>query len=86
MTVTELLETVRRVELRTNHLVNELAGERARPGRSQRRPRRWYGHVDDYRTFQVVIARRVRREGAPNHSRGGCAPHFRVTTNFLILH
>jgi hypothetical protein len=26
--------------------------------------------------LSVVVRTKVRREGAPNRSRGGCAPHF----------
>src|SRR5205823_1203134 len=37
----EILKKIRQIEIRTNRTVTELAGERARLGRSQRRPRRW---------------------------------------------
>lgn len=72
----EILKKIRQIELRTNRIVTELFGERARPGRSQRRPRRWHGRTEIPRAFPTNVARRVRREGAPNRSRGGCAPHF----------
>lgn len=38
MTHTELLESVRRMEVRAERLVNALAGERARPGHGQKHP------------------------------------------------
>ena len=71
----EILKKIRQIELRTNRIVTA-SGERARPGRSQRRPRRWHGRTETTRTFPTVVARRVRRGGAPNDSRGGCAPRF----------
>jgi hypothetical protein len=49
-------------------------GERARPGRCRRPPRRRPWHWDQ-RTDGFVPPRTVRREGAPNYSRGGCAHH-----------
>ncbi|MDB6023704.1 MAG: hypothetical protein JWQ04_3561 [Pedosphaera sp.] len=55
-----------------NHAVS--IGERARPGRCQRRPRRW---LRDGRVHSPWPATPpdVQREGALNCSRGGCAPH-----------
>jgi len=43
----EILKKIRQIEIRTNRPVSETlvhfgSGERARPGRSQRRPRRWH--------------------------------------------
>lgn len=49
-------------------------GERARLGRSQRRPRRWLVRAEIFLKFERHRAHIVRREGAPNRSRGGCAP------------
>ena len=69
----EILKKVRQIEIRTNRTVTELAGERARLGRSQRRPRRWL-RVARVQTDSLAPRRNVRREGAPNRSRGGCAP------------
>jgi hypothetical protein len=65
-----------RVELRTNRLVNESLGERARPGRSQRRPRRWHERTRtrDSRAFSNLLAHEVRCALAPNCSLGGCVP------------
>ena len=37
----EIHKNIRQIEIRTDRIVTELAGERARLGRSQRRPRRW---------------------------------------------
>src|SRR6266513_5095623 len=72
----EILKNVLQSEIRTNRIAAELAGERARLGRSQRRPRRWLG-VARVQTDSLVPRPNVRREGAPNRSRGGCAPrHF----------
>jgi len=62
-----------RIEIRTKRFV-AMPGERTRLACCQRRPRRW--HLRDARAQKnsVVIAQEVRREGAPNRSRGGCAP------------
>jgi hypothetical protein len=49
-------------------------GERARPGRCRRRPRRRFWHWDQG-LGGSLLPRTVRREGAPNYSRGGCAPY-----------
>src|SRR5947207_7087892 len=57
-----------------NRIVTELAEERARPGRRQRRLRRWPLRGARVRTCSLVRRPNVRREGAPNGSRGGCAP------------
>jgi hypothetical protein len=70
----EILKKIRQIELRTNRIVIEFAGERARPGRSQRRPRRWSLRDVRGQTDSPIPPRKVRREGAPNGSRGGCAP------------
>ena len=70
----ESLNKNRQSEVRTEHIATE-SGERARPGRSQRRPRRWFLRGTREQTNSVVLPRNVRREGAPNRSRGGCAPH-----------
>ena len=69
----EILKKVRQIEIRTNRTVTELAGERARLGRNQRRPRRWL-RVARVQTDSLAPRRNVRREGAPNRSRGDCAP------------
>jgi hypothetical protein len=74
----EILKKIRQIELRTNRLVTGL-GERARLGRSQRRPRRWHERMGTSRTFPAVITRVVRREGASNGSRGGCAPQISLS-------
>ena len=41
----EILKKIRQIELRTNRIVIEFAGERARPGRSRRRPRRRHSYA-----------------------------------------
>ena len=74
----EILKKFHQIEIRTNHLVSETladscAGERARPGRSQRRPRRWPLRGARVQTDSLAPRRNVRREGAPNGSRGGRA-------------
>ena len=73
MILREILRRIPRIEIRTNRLMTGLAGERARPERSQRRPRRWL-RVARGQTDSLAPRRNVRREGAPNRSRGGCAP------------
>jgi hypothetical protein len=87
----EILKKIRQIEIRTNRVVTEsLAvfrnGERARPGRSQRRPRRWPLRGARVQTDSVVPPQKVRREGAPNGSRGGCAPreNFRANSSFNL--
>src|SRR5207247_7491756 len=70
----EILKKIRQIEIRTNRPVSETlvhfgAGERARLGRSQRRPRRWL-RVARGQTDSLAPRRNVRREGAPNGSRG----------------
>src|SRR5437660_11490956 len=69
----EIHKNIRQIEIRTDRIVTELAGERARLGRSQRRPRRW-PRVARVQTDSLAPRPNVRREGAPNGSRGGCAP------------
>ena len=69
----EIHKNIRQIEIRTDRIVTELAGERARLGRSQRRPRRW-PRVARMQTDSLAPRPNVRREGAPNGSRGGCAP------------
>src|SRR5256886_5018029 len=83
MILREILKNVRPIEIRMNRTVTELAGERARPGRSQRRPRRWL-RVARVQTDTPAVQRNVRREGAPNRSRGGCAPRnlFQTAAQF----
>ena len=81
-----ILKNVRQIEIRTNRTVTELAGERARLGRSQRRPRRWL-RVARVQTDSLAPRRNVRREGAPNRSRGGCAPRdsaFRIPRSAFL--
>jgi hypothetical protein len=80
----EILKKIRQIEIRTNRIVIEFVGERARLGRSQRRPRRWHGRTEDSRTFPTTVARRARREGVPNRSRGGCAPHRSTNAKFIF--
>jgi len=70
----DILKKIRQIEIRTNLVVTG-SGERTRPGCSQRRPRRWPLRGARVPTNSVVLPRNVRREGAPNRSRGGCAPH-----------
>src|SRR5213082_2179167 len=80
----DILKKIRQIEIRTNRTVTELAGERARLGRNQRRPRRWL-RVARVQTDSLVPRPNVRREGAPNRSRGGCAPRdsaFRVPHSY----
>jgi hypothetical protein len=61
-------------------------GERARPGRSRRRPRRRHGRVNNPMTRDTFwYARRVRREGASNHARGGRAPQDWVLPDAIGL-
>jgi len=87
----EILKKIRQIEIRTNRPVSETlvhfgAGERARRGRSQRRPRRWL-RVARVQTDSLVRRRNVRREGAPNGSRGGRAPRdsaFRVPRSAFV--
>src|SRR5947207_7480792 len=74
----EIFKSIPQIENRTNRPVAETlanfgSGERARLGRSQRRPRRWL-RVARVQTDSLRPRRNVRREGAPNRSRGGCAP------------
>ena len=86
MILREILKNVRPIEIRMNRTVTELAGERARPGRSQRRPRRWL-RVARGQTDSLAPRRNVRREGAPNGSRGGRAPRdsaFRVPRSAFV--
>ena len=47
-------------------------GERARPGRSRRAP----SSAPERSLQQDATRTTVRREGAPNYSRGGCAPQL----------
>ena len=75
----EILKKIRQIELCTNRIVTETVGERACPGCSQRRPRRWHGRKETARTFPTSVARNVRGEGAPNGSRGGYAPQILLT-------
>jgi hypothetical protein len=70
----EILKKIRQIEIRTNRVVTGFAGEHARPGRSQRRPRRWLFRDARGQTDSSLPPQKVRREGAPNGSRGGCAP------------
>ncbi len=50
----------------------------ARPPRAQRVAPSRLARADENQTpFRWPSCVRVRREGAPNYSRGGCAPHFR---------
>src|SRR5437773_203037 len=74
----EIFKKIRQIAIRTNRPVSETlvhfgAGERARLGRSQRRPRRWL-RVARVQTDSLAPRRNVRREGAPNGSRGGGRP------------
>jgi len=71
----EILKKIRQIELRTNRIVTRL--------RERARPRRWHGRTEAARIVPAGSVRRVRRKGAPNHSRGGCAPHFSTTTNLF---
>ena len=49
----------------------------ARPPRAQRTaPSRFAGLREMFPVFRIIRRLRVRREGAPNCSRGGCALHF----------
>src|ERR1700679_2956210 len=70
----EILNKIRQIELRTNRLVSESLGERARLGRSQRRPRRWHERTRDSRAFSNLLAHEGRREREPNGSRDGGVP------------
>ena len=82
----EILKKVLQIEIRTNRLVSEFPRERARLGRSQRRPRRWL-RVARVQTDSLAPRRNVRREGAPNGSRGGRAPRdsaFRVPRSAFV--
>src|SRR5207302_1417749 len=81
----EIHKNIRQIEIRTDRVVTELAGERARLGRSQRRPRRWPLRGARGQTDSLVPGPNVRCEGAPNRSRGGCAPRdsaFRVPHSY----
>ena len=87
----EILKKIRQIAIGTNRPVSETlvhfgAGERARRGRSQRRPRRWL-RVARGQTDSLAPRRNVRREGAPNGSRGGRAPRdsaFRVPRSAFV--
>jgi hypothetical protein len=71
---------IQQSEMRSKRVATD-SGKRDRPGRSQRRPRRWPHRLVRVQTRPVAIPQRVRRGGAPKGSRGGCAPHESLRHN-----
>src|SRR5207249_7584755 len=74
----EILKKIRQIAIGTNRPVSETlvhfgAGERARRGRSQRRPRRWLP-VARGQTDSLARRRTGLRAGEPPGTRAGCAP------------